>query len=77
MLFDTHTHMDDKAFDADREALLESFPTHGVGLLMNPGCSWASSVAAAELAKKYDEPETVPFINGILGSFLKGEAIQE
>lgn len=54
MLFDTHTHMDDKAFDADREALLESFPTHGVGLLMNPGCSWASSVAAAELAKKYD-----------------------
>lgn len=32
---------------------------------------------AVELAKKYDEPETVPFINGILGSFLKGEAIQE
>lgn len=54
MLFDTHTHMDDKAFDADREALLESLPGQGVGLLMNPGCSWASSVAAAEIAKKYD-----------------------
>lgn len=54
MLFDTHTHMDDKAFDADREALLESLPGQGVGLLMNPGCSWASSVAAAGIAKKYD-----------------------
>ena len=31
---------------------------------------------AVELAKKYDEPETVPFINGVLSSFLKGEAVQ-
>lgn len=54
MLFDTHTHMDDKAFDADREALLESLPGQGVGLLMNPGCSWESSVAAAKIAKEYD-----------------------
>ncbi len=54
MLFDTHTHMDDKAFDADREALLEAFPKGGVGLLMNPGCSWESSVAAAEIAGRYD-----------------------
>ena len=28
---------------------------------------------AVELAKKYEEPETVPFINGVLGSFIKGE----
>lgn len=54
MLFDTHTHMDDRAFDNDRKALLESLPGQGVGLLMNPGCSWASSVAAAEIAKEYD-----------------------
>lgn len=54
MLFDTHTHMDDRAFDDDRKALLESLPGQGVGLLMNPGCSWASSVAAAEIAKEYD-----------------------
>ena len=30
---------------------------------------------AVELAKKYEEPETVPFINGILGSFSRGEAV--
>lgn len=30
---------------------------------------------AVEIAKKYDEPETVRFINGVLGSFAKGEAL--
>ncbi len=29
---------------------------------------------AVELAKKYDEPQTVSFINGILGSFARGRA---
>ena len=28
---------------------------------------------AIELAKGYDEPETVSFINGILGSIMRGE----
>jgi N utilization substance protein B len=31
---------------------------------------------AVELAKKYEEPDTVPFINGVLGSFVKGEVRQ-
>ena len=30
---------------------------------------------AVEIAKKYDEPETVRFVNGLLGSFVKGEAL--
>lgn len=28
---------------------------------------------AIEIAKKYDEPETVSFINGVLGSFVREE----
>lgn len=28
---------------------------------------------AVELAKGYDEPETVSFINGVLGGFMRGE----
>ena len=28
---------------------------------------------AVEIAKKYEEPETVKFVNGILGSFLREE----
>ena len=54
MLFDTHAHMDDRAFDEDREALLARLPEQGIGLLMNPGCSLASSRDAVALAARYD-----------------------
>ena len=54
MLFDTHAHMDDHAFDEDRESLLAALPEQGLGLLMNPGCSLASSYNACRLAREYD-----------------------
>lgn len=54
MLFDTHAHMDDRAFDEDRVELLAALPGQGIGLLMNPGCSLASSRNAAALAREYD-----------------------
>ena len=54
MIFDTHAHMDDRAFEEDREELLSRLPQEGIALLMNPGCSQASSLAAVELAKRYD-----------------------
>jgi len=54
MLFDTHAHMGDPAFDADREALLEALPSMGIGLLMNAGCCLESSRGGAELASRYD-----------------------
>jgi len=54
MLFDTHAHMDDRAFDTDREDLLSSLPQQGIGLLMNPGCSLESSRNAVKLAREYD-----------------------
>ena len=54
MLFDTHAHMDDRAFDADRAELLTDLPNRGIQLLMNPGCSLASSRNAVTLAREYD-----------------------
>lgn len=54
MLFDTHAHMDDRAFDQDRDTLLSELPQQGIGLLMNPGCSLASSRQACALAGQYD-----------------------
>ena len=53
MLFDTHAHMDDRAFDCDREALLTAFPQQGIQLLMNPGCSLSSSRNASALSRQY------------------------
>ena len=54
MLFDTHAHMDDRAFDADRAELLENLPKQGIQLLMNPGCSLASSYNTDRLSREYD-----------------------
>ena len=54
MLFDTHAHLDDRAFDADRAELLDFLPQQGLALVMNPGCSLASSRNADLLSKQYD-----------------------
>ena len=54
MLFDTHAHMDDRAFDEDRQELLAGLPGQGLALVMNPGCSLASSYNAVKLANTYD-----------------------
>ena len=54
MLFDTHAHLTDRAFDADRDALVAALREKGIGLLMNPGCNLADSKAAAALAGKWD-----------------------
>ena len=53
MLFDTHAHYDDDQFDGDRETLLASLPEQGVGLVVNPGCTVASSRTAVELARRF------------------------
>ena len=54
MLFDTHAHMDDRSFDGDRGELLAALPSKGISLLMNPGCSYESSLNAIALAEGYD-----------------------
>ena len=53
MLFDTHAHYDDEAFDADRDQLLTALPDCGVGLVIDPGCDLTSSRRAVELAAAY------------------------
>ena len=53
MLFDTHAHLNDPAFDPDREELMESFAAAGVGLVMNAGCSLESSRDIVAMAEKY------------------------
>ena len=62
MLFDTHAHMDDRAFDADRDPLLQGLADKGVCLVMNPGCSLESSENAVRLAERY------PFVYAAVGS---------
>lgn len=54
MIFDTHAHLDDHAFDADRAELLTRLPQEGIALVLNPGCSLESSRNAIALAREQD-----------------------
>ena len=62
MLFDSHAHMDDRAFDEDRAELLAALPEQGLALVMNPGCSLESSRNVVKIAANYD------YIYAALGS---------
>ncbi|MCI9338903.1 MAG: TatD family hydrolase [Lachnospiraceae bacterium] len=60
-IFDTHAHYDDKAFDEDRESLLESLPGRGIARVVNVGASPASCRRTLELTEKYE------YIYGAIG----------
>jgi TatD DNase family protein len=53
MIFDTHAHYYDEAFDPDRDQLLASLPEKGVSLVVCPGCDLDSSRASIRLAEAY------------------------
>ena len=53
MLFDTHAHLNDPAFDPDREELMAGLAGKGIGLVMNAGCSLESSRDIIQMAEKY------------------------
>ncbi|MEZ3435068.1 MAG: TatD family hydrolase [Lachnospiraceae bacterium] len=61
MIFDTHAHYDDKQFDSDRDALLNSMEALGVGTIVNVGASLEGCRKAIELAAEY------PFIYAAVG----------
>ena len=61
MFFDTHAHYDDRAFDDDRYALLDSVHDAGVELIVDPGCDLKSSRASIALAERF------PFVYAAVG----------
>ena len=61
MIFDTHAHYDDDAFDEDREELLAGMNAAGVEYIVNVGASMASSKRSVNLAEKY------PFVYAAVG----------
>ncbi len=61
MIFDSHAHYDDQAFDMDREEVLGTLAAAGVGTVVNVGASIESTKGTVELTQKY------PFIYGAAG----------
>lgn len=61
MIFESHAHYDDTAFDGDREELLASLKEHGIGTVINVGASLAGCRMTEELMERY------PFVYGAMG----------
>lgn len=53
IIFDSHAHYDDRAFDGDRETVLSALPEAGVCGVINCGVDILSSQKALALAKQY------------------------
>ncbi|MCL2253242.1 MAG: TatD family hydrolase [Lachnospiraceae bacterium] len=61
MIFESHAHYDDKAFDPDRSELLNTMTENGIDYIINIGSDIPSLQKTLDLAKQY------PFIYGALG----------
>ncbi len=61
MIFETHAHYDDEAFDEDRDILLSSMRENEIEYVVNVGASLKSTAASIELARNY------PFIYAAAG----------
>lgn len=61
MIFETHAHYDDEAFDEDRETLLETMHAQGIEKIINVGASLQGVRDTVALTEKY------PFVYGAVG----------
>lgn len=53
MIFDTHSHYDDKAFDADREEMLSALPEHGIGAAVDVAATEESMEEVVAVAESH------------------------
>jgi TatD DNase family protein len=53
MMIDTHTHLDDPRYDADREAVMARAREAGVDTFVTIGCDLSTSRSAVTLADRY------------------------
>lgn len=61
MIFESHAHYDDEAFEGDRDALLQSLPKNGVDTVINVGADLDSCKNTIALMEKYS------FVYGAIG----------
>ena len=54
MIFESHAHYDDDAFDVDREELIQSCKEQGIEYIVNVSASLDSVKTTLELAEKHD-----------------------
>ena len=53
MIFESHAHYDDEAFDADREAILEQCQRDGIEYIVNVSASLSTVKSTLALVERY------------------------
>jgi len=53
MIFDSHSHYDDEAFDNDRDELLSSLSAKGVAKIISAASSWGSLQKVTDICHRY------------------------
>lgn len=85
MIFETHAHYDDEAFDGDREELIASMRQNGIEYIVNVGSSLKSTAQSIELAKKHPfiyaaagvHPSETDELNEENFKWLRGQCLEE
>lgn len=85
MIFDSHAHYDDHAYDEDREEILPALVREGVGTVVNVGASLEGTRRTVELIRKYPfmygaagvHPDEVGELNEETFAWLREQCLQE
>ena len=84
MIFESHAHYEDERFKEDQKELLESFPSNGIGYVVNVSSSIDTIKKTLELTSQYQfiygavgiHPEMAEEITDESLSFIKESAIK-
>jgi TatD DNase family protein len=77
MIFDSHAHYDDEAFNEDREAVIQGLKDKRVIGVLNCGASIESSRMSVELSNKYDFIYSAVGIHPEHANIVNEEVIEE
>lgn len=85
MIFESHAHYDDEAFQEDRAQLLSQLKQNGISYVVNVGASLESCKSTIALMEEYDfiygalgiHPNNVTELNEATFSWLKEQCLQE
>lgn len=77
MFIDSHSHLDDKRFDGDRDILIKSLKENKVDLAINIGADLETSINSVELADKYENIYAVIGVHPHSASEVTDETIDQ
>lgn len=76
MLIDSHTHLDFRHYNSDREEVIQRAQEKGVQVIINVGADLSSSMASLSLAEKYDHIYATVGVHPHEAKQVKGNVIQ-